>query len=114
MLAWRASAGAGLVVGNRKRERPMPSLIPDFTTLERRRRLFAYRYSIRTVCPTSYPACFNARWMAATGPDGASADEEARKPTTGIVMAGLLRARRERQPHRRAAEQRDEVAPFHD
>src|SRR6516165_2802666 len=43
---------------------------------------------MRTVCPSSYPACFNARWMAATGPDGALADEEARNPTTGIVIAG--------------------------
>jgi hypothetical protein len=28
-------------------------------------------------------------------------------------LAGLLRARRERPRHRRAAEQRDEVAAFH-
>ena len=42
--------------------------------------------AVRLSC--SYPACFHARWMAATGPDGASADEEARNPMTGIVIAG--------------------------
>ena len=46
----------------------------------------AYRYSIRTVRPISYPACFKARWMAPTGPEGASADhEEASRPIAGVA-----------------------------
>jgi hypothetical protein len=31
---------------------------------------------------------------------------------TALFTAGMLRARRERQRHRRAAEQRNELAPF--
>ena len=64
-------------------------------------------------CPTSYPACFNARWIAATRPEGAGPTTKRETDHRDGHHGALLRARRERPRGCRAAEQRDELAPVH-
>ena len=74
----------------------------------------AQRVSIRTLRPSVQPnscsPCRNAATRACpSGSSAASAHEHADAPHP----LGLLRARRERPRRRRAAEQRDELAPPH-
>ena len=73
----------------------------------------AQRVSIRTLRPTVQPNCCspcrNAAMRACASGSSAAGHEHADAPHP----LALLRARRERPRRRRAAEQRDELAPPH-